>query len=108
MARYTVHLATAAKNDLLAIVGWIARDSPGTARTIARRLRERIARLRDLPHRGRQVAELVALGVAGYREISENPWRIIYRIDETNIYVVGVLDSRRNLEDLLLERMMRS
>jgi toxin ParE1/3/4 len=34
-------------------------------------------------------------------------WRIIYRIDESMVYVTAVFDSRRNLEDLLLERLCR-
>ena len=34
-------------------------------------------------------------------------WRIMYRIDGNSVHVTAVFDSRRNLEDLLLERLTR-
>ena len=35
------------------------------------------------------------------------PYRIIYRIEEDTVTVLAVLDGRRDLEDLLLERLIR-
>jgi len=40
-----------------------------------------------------------------YREIVTAPWRIIYRISDKNVYVLSVLDARRNVEDILLKRL---
>ena len=60
-----------------------------------------------MPKRGRIVPELAAVGVHGCRELLPSPWRIIYRISEDMVYVLAVVDGRRNLGDLLLERFLR-
>jgi len=35
------------------------------------------------------------------------PWRVIYRIEKKCVYVVSVIDCRRNVEDVLLERLLK-
>ncbi|MEK6194681.1 MAG: plasmid stabilization protein, partial [Deltaproteobacteria bacterium] len=40
------------------------------------------------------------------RELIISPWRMIYRISEMKIYVLSVLDSRQNVEDILLKRLI--
>ncbi len=42
-----------------------------------------------------------------HRELIEGPWRIVYRYDERSVFVVSVLDGRRDLSSLLLERLVR-
>ena len=42
-----------------------------------------------------------------HRELIEGSWRIVYRYDERSVSVVAVLDARRDLSSLLLERLMR-
>jgi len=49
----------------------------------------------------------LAQGVGHYRELIIPPWRVIYRFSGDTVYVLSVLDSRRNLEDVLLERLIR-
>jgi plasmid stabilization system protein ParE len=41
-----------------------------------------------------------------YREVVFPPWRIIYKIDKQQVVIISVLDSRRNLEDLLLKKLL--
>ena len=43
-----------------------------------------------------------------YRELILGPWRLIYRLDRGQMYVLAVIDGRRNVEDLLLRRLMRN
>ena len=59
-----------------------------------------------LPNRGRLVPELKDQGILQYRELIHPPWRIIYRISENKVYVLSVLDARRNIEDILLKRLL--
>jgi toxin ParE1/3/4 len=59
-----------------------------------------------LPERGRIVPELREQGIILYREIILAPWRVIYRIVGQTVYVLAVLDARRNLEDILLDRFV--
>ena len=96
-----------AENDLDGIVDFIADDSVDAAFAVFNRIRERAATLYNYPNKVRVVPELHQHGIVQYREVILSPWRIMYRIDGTMVYVTAVFDSRRNLEDLLLERVCR-
>jgi toxin ParE1/3/4 len=80
---------------------------PAIARKIIKRIRERISNLKMAPERGRVAPELAKHGITQYREMKISPWRIFYQIDENVVYVVLVVDGRRNLEDILFQRLMR-
>ncbi|MDO8957925.1 MAG: type II toxin-antitoxin system RelE/ParE family toxin, partial [Deltaproteobacteria bacterium] len=60
------------------------------------------------PERGRIIPELREQGIAQYRELIIPPWRMIYRISEKTVHVLSVLDSRQNIEDILLKRLISS
>jgi toxin ParE1/3/4 len=53
------------------------------------------------------VPELQRLQMREYRELNIAPYRLIDRISGHLVLVLGVFDSRRNLEDILLERLGR-
>jgi len=59
-----------------------------------------------MPERCRIVPELKEQGIMQYRELIVKPWRIIFLIAEIKVYVLSVLDSRRNIEAILLERIV--
>lgn len=63
--------------------------------------------LATFPQRGRIVPELREVDVRAYRELVEGPWRIVYRYDADRVHVMAVLDARRDLSSLLLERLVR-
>lgn len=96
-----------AENDLDGIVDFIADDSVDAACAVFKRIREHAATLYNFPDKGRVVPELHQHGIVQYRELILSPWRIMYRVDGNMVYVTAVFDSRRNLEDLLLERVCR-
>jgi plasmid stabilization system protein ParE len=97
-----------AEADLEGIVDFIADDSVDAARAVFTRIRERATTLHNFPGKGRVVPELHQHGIVQYRELILSPWRIVYRIDGAIVYVTAVFDSRRNLEDLLFERVCRA
>ena len=68
----------------------------------------RSVNLKSLPGIGRVVPELERHNVCLYRELILSPWRLIYRYDRDHVYVLAVIDGRRNLEDVLLRRLMRN
>ena len=103
---FEIEWAAVAEDDLLGIVRFIADDDPGTALAILRRIRARTAKLDRAPKRGRIVPELLKHGIGRYREIVISPWRVIYRIEGQKVYVVSVIDGRRNVEDILLARLL--
>lgn len=97
-----------AQSDLDAIVAYIATDSIENALSALDRLQERADSLTTAAERGRLVPELGSIGVHQYRELIERPWRIVYRIEPDTVIVLAVLDGRRDLESLLLDRLVRS
>ena len=108
MKRYAVAWAITARADLEEIAAYIAEDTPVNALKTVERIEARAQALTMLPMRGRIVPELHWHGIVTFQELIERPWRLMYRIDGTTVYVVGVLDGRRQLEDLLLARFLRT
>ncbi|MCC5872860.1 MAG: type II toxin-antitoxin system RelE/ParE family toxin [Gammaproteobacteria bacterium] len=108
MAERIVVWSAAAAADLEAIIDFIlAEDSPEQALRVIEKLQLRAQGLTALSSRGRIVPELRDAGIAIYRELLESPWRIVYRLDGDRVLVLAVLDGRRDLADLLLERLTR-
>ena len=103
---YQILWSAAAENDLRRIVEYVAADSPSNALNILRKIRQTALSLYNFPERGRIVPELQNQGIFIYRELIASPWRIVYRICRHSVHVLSVLDARRNLEDLLLERLV--
>jgi hypothetical protein len=42
------------------------------------------------------------------RELLIPPWHLIYRLEGLKIYVLSFIDSRQNVEDILLKRLVYS
>lgn len=106
-AHWRVLWAATARDDLHAIISYIANDSVRAALDVLNKLEQAAARLESMPERGRVVPELATVGVHTYREAIQPPWRIIYRLSEDTVYILAVVDSRRNLADLLMARFLR-
>ena len=104
MKKFRVEWSRAASTDLINIIEYIAEDSTTAAISILEKIRSKCESLSQSPERGRIVPELKEYGIASYHEIILKPWRIIYRISDNKIYVLAVIDSRRNIEDILIER----
>jgi len=104
--KYKVIWADVAEDDLKNIVEYIADDSLSNAQKVFDKITEKASGLYILPERGRLVPELKDQGILLYRELIHSPWRIIYRISENKVYVLSVIDSRRNIEDVLLKRLL--
>jgi len=102
---YHIVWASVAENDLREIIEYIAIDNQTNALRTLQKIKQRASSLYTLPERGRVVAELQDQGILIYRELVVPPWRIIYRISENEVYVLSVLDARRNVEDILLKRL---
>ena len=103
---YEVIWANVAENDLRRLIEYIAVDSPSHALKIFRKIKQKASTLNSFPDRGRVVPELRDHGILQYRELVLAPWRILYRISDKYVYVLSVLDSRQNVEDILLKRLI--
>jgi len=102
--RFAVEWAEIARTDLDELLDFIAQDEPGAALA---GLEQAAKRLESMPLRGRVVPELARQNIRLYRELIVRPWRIIYRVGTGRVLVLAVLDGRRDLEGLLLARLLR-
>ena len=104
---YQVLWTHTAQQDLTEIVEYIAQDSIADALAILHKLEAKAALLITLPKRGRIVPELLHTGISQYREFISAPWRIVDRVENQLVLIMSVLDSRRDLQTVLLGRLAR-
>lgn len=90
----------AAREDLLALLDWIARDSPSRAVTFLDRLDQRIARLERQPHLGR-VPRNAKLRAYGYRVLVVESCLVFYVIRRRSIEIHRVVHGSRDLDVLV-------
>lgn len=107
MKRRTVRWADSALRDVEQLVDFLLSRSVPAAESAWTGIRSAAVRLESLTERGRIVPELAKSGVKTYREVIVlRRYRLVYRSSKRSVLVVGVLDGRRDLADLLLERFV--
>jgi len=106
MNKYSILWTKTAEQDLGHIIDHIAQVRLDRALEIFHTIRTSASALESLPERGRIVPELKVHGISTYRELVIAPWRMIYRIEGKKVIIMTVIDGRRNLEDILLERLL--
>lgn len=104
---FDVLVTSEAEADLFEIFIYIMHSDCLEQAKIARaKLEEKILSLSLMPERGKYTPELLQLGINTIRELTVNPWRIFYRIKNNYVEVAAIFDGRRNLEDILLTRLL--
>jgi toxin ParE1/3/4 len=107
--KFSVIVLPEAEADLLEIYLYVARnDSLSRADTLLDNIENTCAGLNHSPERGHEVSELKRVHVAGFREIHFKPYRVIYQIVQNTVHIHAVLDGRRELQELLELRLLRS
>ena len=104
---YKVQWTSNAKEDLLNIVDYIKQDSVENARKVYAQIREKAHSSNFFPSRGRVVPELQKEGIIIYRELITQPWRVMYKIENNTVYIMAIFDSRQNVEELLLQKLLK-
>jgi toxin ParE1/3/4 len=108
MKKYKVLIDAQAKQDLKEIFIYEAtNDSRSAADKLLESLEQTCYRLEEFPERGHIPPELKLTGIKRYLEIHFKPYRIIYEIDNNQVYIHTVLDGRRNIQEILSERLLR-
>ena len=108
MKKYKVCFIADAEKDLYEIYNYVARsDSISNAENLLDKLEETCNKLSELPNRGHIPPELERIGIFAYQEIHYKPYRIIYQEVDANININCILDGRRDLTQLLQERLIR-
>ena len=103
-----VILTPEATRDILEIYNYILeRDGEEQAEAILSRLEKKAYSLDKLALRGKFPEELVPFGNRKIREVQETPWRIFYRPEGEEIFVISVLDERRAIKETLENRLLQ-
>ncbi|WP_304226598.1 type II toxin-antitoxin system RelE/ParE family toxin [Gracilinema caldarium] len=96
-----------ASDDLFNIVSYIKEKSGTTiAYEIYHRIINHVEKIDLFPESGRVVPELISIGILDIREIIETPWRIFYRVTESEFQIISVIDGRRNIEEILYKKVI--
>lgn len=103
---YQVFWTQSAQQDLKKIIEYFAADNEIEAKRIYLIIKQKADDLRQMPLQGRIVPELRYNSILIYRELISPPWRIIYKTEENKVWVLAVIDGRRNVEDILLDRFI--
>ena len=104
---FKVLLTNDAARDLDELYDYIAlHDAPRKADHVLERIEKAFSKLSESPERGAYPKELLAIGIREYREVFFKPYRIIYRVMDKNVYVLLVVDGRRDMQSLLQRRLL--
>jgi len=107
MKRYKVYWTKEATFDLWEIVDYISKDRISAAKSIYKKVKLKCRELNTSPERYRRVPELLDVGIEDYREIILSPYRVIYKLKESTVYIIAVVDGRRDVETFIFDRLLR-
>ena len=106
--RFIVRWTQTAVDDLLSIIDYVVdRDGTEAAERLYGQITRVVAGLETMPLRCRVVPELQAEGIDGYREVLVGPYRLLLTVRGSEVVLLTVLDGRRDLGELLIERALR-
>lgn len=106
---FSVLLTDDAVRDLEELYDYIDHhDVPGKADYVLEQIEKVFSSLSENPRRGVYPKELLSIGIKEYRELFFKPYRIIYRIIEKNVFVLLIVDGRRNMQELLQRRLLQA
>ena len=106
---FSVQLTANAARDLEDIYHDISRrQSPDEADYVLERIERAFSSLAEHPHRGSYPKELLDIGIRECREVFFKPYRIIYRVMASNVYVLVIADGRRDMQSLLQRRLLQA
>ena len=105
---FSVFLLEDAGKDIDYIYLYVKRnDSEEKAERLSQNIEQVILSLQSSPLRGHYPPELERLDIREYREVFLKPYRIIYEAAEESVFIHCVLDGRRELRDILQQRLIR-
>lgn len=105
--QFEVRLTAGAERDLESLYDYIAEfDSKASADHVLDKLQKTAEGLATFPERGAYPRELLALGIREYRQAFFKPYRLIYRTNGQQVFIVLIADGRRDMQSLLARRLL--
>lgn len=104
---FEVTLTRGAEDDLERLYDYLAEQgSPAIAAELLDAVLEKVDALERFPHRGSVPKALAGLGIRTFRQLIHSPYRIIYRIIGQEVFVLLIVDGRRDMQTLLERRLL--
>jgi toxin ParE1/3/4 len=104
---YKTIISRYAEDDLIEIIEYYNLKNEIYSQKLLLALEKKVEELKEYPERGRVVPELEKQNILEYRELIEGNYRIIYAIEDKNVIIHTIIDSRRNLDELLIKKLLR-
>jgi toxin ParE1/3/4 len=106
--KYKVLIDPKAKQDLKDIFIYVAvKENFISANKLLDAIENACYKLEEFPKRGHVPVEILSTGIKKYLEIHHKQYRIIYEINQNTVYIHFVLDGRRNIQEILSDRLLR-
>jgi plasmid stabilization system protein ParE len=105
--KYVVSFSRYAEEDLDEIIDYFFPINPKYAEKLFYSIEKRINELDHSPGKGRIIPELEKQNINDYRELIEGNYRIVYTQQNETVTIHAIIDSRRNLEDILIKKLLR-
>jgi toxin ParE1/3/4 len=102
--KFEVFLTQDAEGDIFEIYNYILEND---ANYVFQKLKESCLSLISFPDRGHTPPELERMSVFNYKEIHFKPYRVIYQLIENKVYIHCIFDGRRDLQEVLENRLFR-
>lgn len=104
-----VVILESAEADLVELRSYIVSNfSARTWQATYAKVKLSIRNLATHPQLGRVPDELASLNLTQYRQIVSGMNRIIYEVRQDALYIHLIVDTRRDLNDVLMMRLLRS
>jgi toxin ParE1/3/4 len=108
MAKYDVQITEGALGDLDAIrLFMAAQRGEDSAEQWMTGFDDVINSLEQFPERGAVPPPLVDLGNDTFRQLAIGPYRILYEVIGSQVFVVLIVHTKRDYQSLLQERLLR-
>lgn len=108
MDRFEVFFTASAEHDLLRIAEYICgHHSAHRASAVVQEIKKACTALSRFPHRGVVIEEYQHESYFTLRQLLCGVYRLIYEIDQLNVTIIAIVDSRRDLQQFLSERRLQ-
>jgi toxin ParE1/3/4 len=105
--RFQVELTQGAEDDLETIYDYVSEQrSRDEADALLDSFLGRVEALERYPRRGSIPKELELLGLKEFRQLLLSPYRIIYRVIGDTVFILLIVDGRRDMQTLLEHRLL--
>ena len=97
-----------AGNELMGIISYI-KDNTGkiTAEKIYKKILEEVKKASENA-KGRRISPLLkSFGINNIHHLNISPWIVYYKAENNVMEIISIIDSRRNLEEVLYEKIIK-